>query len=73
MRREVRCLYCAVFKVPGKQMDIKQIIGFYDDYNEFRKKILENESAPSTIKTQLVPIKTPQYIEWAKQYLIEEK
>lgn len=73
MRREVRCIYCAIFKTPGIQLDIREIVSFYNDYNEFRKKILENEAAPSTIKTQLVPIKVPQYIEWVKQYLVMEK
>jgi len=73
MRREVRCLYCAVFKASGRQENIKEMVGWYDRYNAFRKEVLESESAPSTIKTQVVPIKTPQYIKWVKQYIIEEK
>lgn len=72
IKRQVRCTYCAVFK-NGEQLDLREIIGFYDDYNEFRKRILENKSAPSTIKTQILPVDVPQYIEWIRKFLIEEK
>ena len=71
MRREVRCIYCAIFK-NREQLDLREMVGFYDDYNEFRKKILANNAAPSTIKTQIIPIKVPQYVEWVKKFLIKE-
>ena len=71
IKREVRFIYLAVFRA-GKQVDIRDLIKFYEDYDEFRKKILLNDAAPSTIKTQLTPIQKPKYLEWVGQYLIGE-
>jgi len=72
LRRELRYLYSAVFKYT-EQADIRKLINFYDEYSAFRKRILEDASAPSTIKTQLVPIKPPQYITWIKQFIKDSK
>lgn len=72
LRRELRYIYCAVFK-HAEQADIRRLINFYDEYSAFRKRILEDASAPSTIKTQLVPIKPPQYIAWVKQFIKDDK
>ena len=73
LRRELRYIYCAIFKLPGQQTDIRELISFYDEYNTFRKRMLDNKVVPSTIKTQLLPIKVPQYMAWVKQFVKDNK
>lgn len=70
MRREVRCLYRKLLKEDGKILDLKKIIGFYDEYNDLRGRILNSREAPGTLKNSLPPLKMPQYLKWIRQYLI---
>ena len=70
VKRELYYVYRAIFRGEN-QVNIKKLINYYDEYNDFRQKILGDLSAPSTIKTQLVPIRPPKYIIWLKKFVKE--
>ena len=69
VKREVRNSYLALLKSESKIVQVKDLIRFYDEYDEFRNKLLSNPAAPSSLKVQLPPIRVPQYVEWMKRYL----
>jgi len=68
IRREVRNSYLALLKTEGKAIDVKDLIRFYDEYDEFRNRLLANPAAPSSLKVQLPPIRVPQYVAWMKKF-----
>jgi len=70
MRREVRCLYRALLKEDGVMLDLHKMIGFYEEYNDLRDRVMSSQEAPGTLKNNLPPLKMPKYLQWAKQYLI---
>lgn len=69
VKREIRNSYLALLKSEGKTIKIKDLIRFYDEYDDFRNKLLSNPAAPSSLKVQLPPIRVPQYVDWIKRYL----
>jgi len=69
MRREVKYLYRRLLKKNGRVLDLKNIIGFYDEYNDLRGRALNNQEAPRELKYYLPAIKMPKYLQWAKQFL----
>jgi len=73
MRRELRWIYKALLKPDGKVVEIRELIGFYDRYNAFRKEIQESNVAPGTLKNSLPPVKMPRYLEWLSQYIVYKK
>jgi len=70
IKREVRCLYKALLK-EGKLLDLRKMIGLYEDYNKLRKKVLASDEAPQTLKVGMPPLKMPKYLKWAKKYLVK--
>ena len=70
IKREVRCLYLALLKEGRTVLDLKKMIGFYEDYNDLRARVMNSAEAPSTLKVSLPPLKMPKYLKWAKQYLV---
>lgn len=69
VKREVRNSYLALLKSEGKMIQIRDLIRFYDEYDDFRGRLINNPAAPSSLKVQLPPIRVPQYVEWIKRYL----
>lgn len=70
IKREVGCLYRKLLKQDGKVLNLKKIIGFYEEYNNLRSRIFNSDEAPYSLKVDLHPLKMPQYLIWIKQYLI---
>jgi len=70
LRREVRCLYLALLKESATVLDLRKMIGFYEDYNDLRSRVISSAEAPSTLKVSLPPLKMPKYLKWVKQYLV---
>ncbi len=68
--REVKWLYKKLLKPDGSVLNLKKIIGFYDEYNDLRGRILNSREAPGTLKHSLPPLKMPLYLKWAKKYLV---
>lgn len=70
LKREVRYLYLALLKEQGRTMDLRKIIGFYEEYEDLRNRALASDEAPKALKNNLPPLKMPKYLQWVKQYLI---
>jgi hypothetical protein len=68
--REVRYLYKKLLKEDGRMLNLKRVIGFYDEYNDLRGRVLGSREAPYTLKIDLRPLKMPLYLKWAKKYLV---
>lgn len=69
IRREVRYLYLALLK-PGAVLDLAKIIGFYDEYNGLRDRVMNSQEAPAALKRDLVPLSMPKYLDWVREYLM---
>lgn len=68
IKREVRNSYLALLKTEGQALEVKDLLRFYDEYEEFRNRLLTNPAAPSSLKVQLPPLRVPQYVEWMKRF-----
>lgn len=57
-----------------KVTNLKQSLKYYNEYSDLRERVLNDETASSSIKRffYVLPkkIKTPQYIRWVKQFFI---
>ena len=72
MRREVRCLYKALLKEDGVMLNLKKMIGFFEEYRDLRTRVLCSNEAPPSLKAGLVyELKMPKYLKWVKKYLIK--
>jgi hypothetical protein len=72
IKREVRCIYTALLK-NSKMLNLRKMIGFYEEYDKFRKRVHNSEEAPMALKNYLPPLKMPKYLMWAKKYLVKAK
>ena len=70
IRREVRCLYLALFKDKGNILSLSKMIGYYEEYNDLRARALASKETPMALKNNLPPLEMPKYLQWIKQYLI---
>lgn len=73
MKREVRCLYKLLLKPDGKVLDVRKVLEIYEEYSDFRDKVLGADEAPVVMKGYFPEMGMPKYLEWVKQYLIEEE
>jgi len=69
VRRELKWLYRALLKNEGKTINLNELVGWYDEYTNFRLRALKSDNAPSSLKVALPPINIPKYIQWIKQYM----
>ena len=70
IRREVRCLYKVLLKEKGIIFNLKEMIGFFDEYQNLRDRVLRSDEAPPSLKAGLMyEYKMPKYLKWAKKYL----
>lgn len=70
MKREVRCLYRALLK-PDQLLSLRKILQMYREWDAFRDLIDSTDEAPAAMKRIFMPqLDAPQYINWAKKYLI---
>lgn len=60
----------ALLKESGTVLDLRKMIGFYEEYNDLRARVMNSAEAPSTLKVSLPPLKMPKYLKWVKQYLV---
>ena len=74
IRREVRCLYKALLREKGVTFNLKEMIGFFDEYQNLRDRVLRSREAPPSLKAGLIyDYKMPNYLKWVKKYLIKGK
>lgn len=76
MKREVLCLYKRLLKPNGKVLNLKKMIGFYEEYHDFRNRVLNSPEAPWPLKNEFKyspTVKMPLYLKWAKKYMVEDE
>lgn len=84
MKQEVRNLYLAVIGPGGIFRDIRKMIKCYEEFHEFKARILNDPNCPNAIRNSFVvysnkdlekespfPV-TPKYLIWAKQFIKED-
>jgi hypothetical protein len=71
MKQQIRYLYLAVIAKGGKFRDIRKMISYYEEYDEFKERVMNDPDCPAAVKGGLsVPFpKMPKYLIWIKQYI----
>ena len=75
MKREVRYLYLAVIDEGGRFRDIRKMIAYYEEYNEFKQRLVNDPDCPAAVKYAIAgspSLKLPKYLIWAKQFIEED-
>lgn len=73
VKREIKWLYRALLKPERVRVEVTELVGFYKEYEEFRRKVIDSNVAPATLKTSLPPLKKPQYVSWVEKFLYEDE
>lgn len=71
IKREVKWLYRALLRNGGRVVSLSKTIGYYDKHAEYRDELQKDPDTPSTLKAKMQPVIAPQYLRWAKQYLVK--
>jgi hypothetical protein len=59
MERKARCLYIALLK---NSCELRKMIGFYEEYNDLRSRIMNSVESPIMLKSLFLLVKTPKYL-----------
>lgn len=75
VKREVKYLYKKLLKPDGRILNLKNVIGFYDEFNDFVKRVHTSEESPDALKSKfgwssMSRLEMPLYLKWAKKYLM---
>lgn len=44
------------------------MIGFYEEYNDLRSRVMNSAESPTMLKSLFLPLKMPKYLKWAKKH-----
>lgn len=69
VKREIKWLYRALLKPECVRVQVAELVGFYNEYEDFRHKVLSSNVAPTMLKNTLPVIKKPQYVQWVEKFL----
>lgn len=72
VRSEIRWLYKALLRPNRVRVQIDELVGFYKEYEDFRRRVLKSKVAPTALKGSLPNLKKPKYVMWAEKFLCED-